>query len=96
MGEHPTPTFEWDPRKAIANLRKHSVSFEEALTAFADPLSMTIPDPDNAAGEERCLLVGTSVRGRLVVAAHVERGQNIRIISARRATRRERRDYEEG
>jgi uncharacterized DUF497 family protein len=87
--------FQWDPRKAAANLRKHRVSFEEAATAFADPLSLTIPDPDHSAGEARALLLGLSERGRLVVVAHAERGAEIRIISARLADRHERRDYEE-
>lgn len=88
--------FRWDSRKAAANLRKHRVSFEEAATAFADPLSLTIPDPDHSAGEERYLVLGLSERGRLLVVAHVERPPDIRIISARLANRHERRDYEEG
>ncbi len=87
--------FTWDPRKAAANLRKHGVGFPEAATAFADPLSLTIPDPDHSAGEERFVLIGQSERRRLVVVAHVERGELIRIISARPATRRERNSYEE-
>ena len=87
--------FEWDPRKADANLRKHRVSFEEACTAFGDPLSLTVPDPDHSSGEIRFLLLGISSRDRLLVVAHTERGERIRIISARRATRPERRAYEE-
>ena len=87
--------FTWDPQKAATNLRKHKVGFPEAATAFADPLSLTIPDPDHSVGEERFVLIGQSERRRLVVVAHVERGDLIRIISARRATRRERKTYEE-
>ena len=85
--------FTWDPAKAAANLRKHLVSFMEAATAFADPLSITIPDPDHSVGEERFVLMGLSNRDRLLVVAHVERGDLIRIISARLATRRERKTY---
>jgi uncharacterized DUF497 family protein len=87
--------FTWDPQKAASNLRKHKVGFPEAATAFADPLSLTIPDPDHSVGEERFVLIGQSKRRRLVVVAHVERGNLIRIISARLATRRERKTYEE-
>ena len=87
--------FTWDPQKAAANLRKHKVGFPEAATAFADPLSLTIPDPDHSVGEERFVLIGQSERRRLVVVAHAERGDLIRIISARLATRRERKTYEE-
>ena len=88
--------FAWDARKAAANLRKHGVSFAEAATAFGDPLSITIPDPDHSEDEARFLLIGRSARQHLVVVAHVERGDIIRIISARPATRRERTEYEEG
>ena len=88
--------FTWDPRKAAANLRKHRVTFREASTAFGDPLSVTIPDPDHSGTERRFLLVGLTRRGRLVVVAHVEQGDEIRLINARAATRRERKAYEEG
>lgn len=87
--------FEWDPEKAETNLRKHGVSFQEASTVFGDPLSATIPDPDHAEHEERMLLLGRSRTGTLLVVAHTERGERIRLISARKANRRERRDYEE-
>jgi len=87
--------FTWDPKKAAANLRKHGVGFPEAATAFADPHSITIADPDHSVGEERFVLIGQSDRSRLVVVAHVERGDLIRIISARPASRRERNTYEE-
>jgi uncharacterized protein len=87
--------FEWDPAKADANERKHGISFTEALTAFSDPLSLTIPDPDHSEREDRFLLLGRSSTGRLLVVTHTERGQTVRIITARAASRRERRDYEE-
>jgi uncharacterized DUF497 family protein len=86
--------FEWDPAKAEANLRKHGVSFEEAVTAFSDALSSTIPDPLHSVGESRCVLIGLSSAGRLVVVVHVDRGAKIRLISARPATRKERNQYE--
>ena len=88
--------FAWDARKAAANLRKHGVSFAEAATAFGDPLSLTIPDPDHSQDEDRFLLIGRSTRQHLVVVTHAERGDTIRMISARRASRRERIAYEEG
>jgi uncharacterized DUF497 family protein len=88
--------FLWDPRKASANVRKHGVSFDEASTAFADPLSITIPDPEHSAREERFILVGCSVRQRIIVVVHAERSKSdIRLISARIAGRLERRIYEE-
>jgi len=87
--------FLWDARKAAANARKHGVTFEEATTVFDDPLSVTIQDPDHSVDEQRFLLLGLSNRRRLLVVAHSERGEPIRIISARRADRRERRTYEE-
>ncbi|HEX6018222.1 MAG TPA: BrnT family toxin [Burkholderiaceae bacterium] len=88
-------TFQWDPAKAATNQRKHGVSFEEAVTAFADPLSLTIADPGHSTGEARCLLLGRATSGHLLVVAHTDRGATIRLISARRATRRERKTYEE-
>ena len=88
--------FAWDARKAAANLRKHGVSFTEAATAFEDPLSITIRDPDHSAYEERFILIGQSGQQHLVVVAHVERDETIRIISARPANRRERMSYAEG
>ncbi|MGH2779045.1 MAG: BrnT family toxin [Actinomycetota bacterium] len=87
--------FEWDPNKADSNLEKHGVPFDEAATAFGDPLSLTIPDPDHSDDEERFVLLGQSFLGRLVVVVHADRGERIRIISARIATRNERRSYEE-
>lgn len=88
--------FSWDPRKATGNLRRHGISFDEAATAFADPLSITVPDPDHSADEGRFLLIGLSLRHRLLVVIHAERNaSDIRLISARLASRRERRSYEE-
>lgn len=88
--------FDWDPRKAAANLRKHSVSFEEASTVFADDYSLTGTDPDHSVGEERFITFGMSQSGRLLVVSHTEQGDTIRIVSARRAMRSERKLYEEG
>ena len=88
--------FDWDPRKAAANLRKHSVSFEEASTVFADDYSLTGTNPDHSAGEERFITFGISLSGRLLVVSHTEQADTIRIFSARRATRSERKLYEEG
>jgi hypothetical protein len=88
--------FEWDPAKAADNLKKHGVSFEEAVTVFGDPLSLNMPDPLHSAEEERYLVLGMSAARRLLVVAYAERGQRTRIISARKAARRERHDYEEG
>ena len=89
-------TFEWDENKAKRNLKKHGVSFEEAATVFGDPLSRTIADPLHSKDEDRFVILGESLGRRLVVAVFTESGENIRIISARRASRRERTDYEEG
>jgi uncharacterized DUF497 family protein len=87
--------FEWDSRKEARNQQKHGVSFREAATVFGDPLSTEFPDPDHSQDEERYIIIGMSRRGRILVVAHTERGDTIRIISARRATRDERRFYEE-
>jgi uncharacterized DUF497 family protein len=88
--------FEWDPAKASETLAKHGVSFEEAATVFRDALSQTGQDPDHSVGEERFITFGLSTSGRLLVVAHTERGDTIRIISARLATPSERTIYEEG
>ena len=87
--------FEWDARKARENFRKHAVSFEEASSVFFDPLSATGDDPDHSVGERRRVTFGVSSSRRLLVVAHAERGDAIRIISARRARRAERKLYEE-
>lgn len=87
--------FEWDERKAQQNLRKHRVSFEEAATIFGDPLSLTVDDPLHSDEENRFVTIGQSVRQRLLVVVHTEREDLIRLISARNATRSERKTYEE-
>ena len=88
--------FEWDARKAAANLRKHGVSFAEASSVFLDPLSATGDDPDHSIDQRRFVTFGVSSVGNLLVVAHVEQDDAIRIISARKATRAERKLYEEG
>jgi uncharacterized DUF497 family protein len=87
--------FSWDVRKATANLKKHGTDFREAATIFADPLSTTFPDVDHSEHEDRFLTIGQSIRGRILVVAHTEEGDTIRIISARKATPREQSFYEE-
>jgi len=89
-------TVEWDPAKARTNLKKHRISFEEAATVFNDPLSSTVPDPLHSETEERFVIAGQSVKGRLLVVVHTDRGDRIRIISARVANAHERKTYEEG
>lgn len=88
--------LEWDPRKAQANVRRHGVTFEEAATVFRDPLSATGADPDHSVGEFRYITFGVSESGRILVVTHTDRGDSIRIISARAASKAERRVYEEG
>ena len=88
--------FEWNALKAIANLRKHGVSFDEAATVFLDPLSATGDDPDHSLDERRFVTFGMSSSGRLLVVAHAQHEDAIRIITARIATRAERKLYEEG
>lgn len=87
--------YEWDAGKAAANLKKHRVAFDEAATVFLDSLAMTYPDPDHSEGERRFITIGESARGRVILVAHLDRGDHIRIISARRATRREAHEYKE-
>ena len=89
-------SFEWDEQKAQENLSKHDVSFEECSSIFGDPWSLTIGDPLHSIEEDRLITIGLSNRGRILVVVHTERGDNIRIISTRLATPRERRAYEEG
>jgi uncharacterized DUF497 family protein len=86
--------FEWDPAKAGANARKHGVTFDEASTVFGDPLALLKRDPDHSRDEERYVLLGESARQRLLVVIFKERPPRTRLISARRATRRERASYE--
>ena len=88
--------FEWDTEKASSNLRKHNVSFEEASTALSDPMAATGADPDHSIGEFRYVTFGISGRVRLLVVAHTEQNETVRIISARLASKRERKIYEEG
>ena len=88
--------FEWDKRKAIFNLKKHGVSFEEASTVFGDPLSLTIQDPKHLNKEDRYVTIGLSAKFRMIVVIHTDRGDNIRLISARLAIKVEKKDYEEG
>jgi hypothetical protein len=87
--------FEWDPGKARQNRRKHRVSFQEAATVFGDPLALTYPDPDHSTSEQRFITVGMSSAGLVLIVAHADRNDNIRIISARKTTQRERKQYEE-
>jgi uncharacterized DUF497 family protein len=91
----PAMNFEWDAAKAQRNRHKHGVSFHEAATVLGDPLSVTYPDPDRSTAEQRFITVGVSRTGRVLIVAHTDRGENIRIISARPTTRREREHYEE-
>lgn len=88
-------SFEWDAKKAQANLSKHGVSFAEAVTVFGDPLAMNMPDPDHSDSEQRFIVLGMSDRFRLLVVSYTERPPRTRIISARLATRKERKQYEE-
>ncbi len=87
--------FEWDDHKAETNIRKHSVSFDEAQTVFTDDLSITIHGPKHSDEEDRWVIIGTSHNRRLLVVAYTERGHTIRLISARKATRAERKKYEQ-
>ncbi len=86
--------FEWDHDKAAKNHKKHGVNFEEAVTAFYDPLSATFDDPDHSVGEQRLITIGFSSRDRLLVVSHTDREETVRIINARPATARERKRHE--
>lgn len=88
--------FDWNANKATKNWQDHQVSFQEAVSVFGDPLSVTAPDPDHSLVENRYIIVGRSENDRLLMVAHTDRTDGIRIISARELTRRERRQYEEG
>ena len=87
--------FEWDPNKAKENIETHGISFDEASTVFGDTLSLAIYDPLHSEEEDRFILIGNSHRNRLLVIVHTERAENIRIISAKKATKKERKQYEE-
>ena len=86
--------FEWDPAKARKNLKKHGVSFDEAVTVFYDPLSASFDDPDHSKGEQRLITIGFSSQTRLLVVAHTGKGNTVRIINARLATAHERKKHE--
>ena len=88
--------FEWDEEKNSTNLQKHGVSFEEAASIFGDVLSDTFDDPDHSSQEQRFVTIGRSTKGRLLIVAHTDRDDRVRLISARELTRQERRNYEEG
>ena len=88
--------FEWDPAKSETNLKKHGISFHEASTVFGDPLALTFGDPDHSVGEQRFITFGLSRLEQLLVVVHTERRKTTRIISARRATKQERKIYEDG
>lgn len=88
-------SFEWDPIKAKRNIRVHGITFDEASTAFKDTMSLTIFDPLHSADEDRVILIGNSHQNRLLVVVHTERGDKIRLISARKATKHERETYDE-
>ena len=88
--------YDWDPGKAITNLQKHGVSFEEAITVFGDPLATTVLDGEHSIGEERWLTMGLTARQRVVIVWHMNRGESVRLIGARPATPQERRVYEYG
>jgi uncharacterized DUF497 family protein len=87
--------FDWDPRKAASNLSNHRVSFEEALTVFADPLARIFDDEDHSVEEQREIIIGHSGKGRLLVVCFTAKAESVRIFSGRKATRRERKEYEE-
>ena len=87
--------FEWDEEKAISNLSKHDVSFDEATTVFGDPLALTFSDPTHSDEEDRFLTFGRASNGRHLVVSHTDRDDKIRLISAREMTRKERSDYEQ-
>jgi uncharacterized DUF497 family protein len=86
--------FQWDPNKAAENFTKHAVSFEEGSTVFGDPLAATVPDPDHSLEEQRFVTIGLSASQKLLVVVHSDRGDDIRIISVRRATPSEKKRYE--
>lgn len=87
--------FAWDEKKATSNLVKHGILFEEATTVFNDPLSDTFPDPDHSLQEHRFIIIGSAESGKILVAAHTDDGELVRIISARETTHGERKSYEE-
>ena len=91
-----TLRFEWDSKKTLSNKRRHGITFEQASTIFGDPLSITVHDPAHSIGEDRFITIGTSINDKLIVVVHTDRNDIIRIISARKATKNERSQYEQG
>lgn len=89
------PNFEWDPNKAQSNIHKHDVDFDEASSVFDDPMFITFLDEEHSIDEERYITIGLSIKGRLLLVAHAERNDRIRIISARKATKNEEKFYQE-
>lgn len=87
--------FDWDEDKAIANLKKHKISFEEAKTVFADPFSITVNDPKHSLDEHRFVDIGSAAKGKVLVVSYTQRGEKIRLISCRKSTKAERKIYEE-
>ena len=87
--------FEWDPNKAASSVRRHGIAVEDAASVFGDPLARTIPDPEHSTGEARFVTMGLTAGGRLVVVVHTDREGRTRLVSARPATRREKKSYEE-
>ncbi len=87
--------FEWDEAKAIANLKKHKISFEEAKTVFADPFSITVGDPKHSIDERRFVDIGAAANGKVLVVSYTQRGEKIRFVSCRKSTRAKRKIYEE-
>jgi len=87
--------YEWDSRKAQKNLQKHALSFDEATSAFLDPMAITFPDPDHSEAEDREITIASSGKGRVIFVSHCERAGHLRIVSARKATPKERRQYEQ-
>lgn len=87
--------FEWDEAKAVANLKKHRISFEEAKTVFTDPFSITVDDPKHTADERRFVDIGAAASGKVLVVSYTQRGEKIRLISCRKSTKSERKIYEE-
>jgi uncharacterized DUF497 family protein len=88
--------FEWDPKKATSNIKKHGITFQEAATIFGDPLAITFNDPDHSINENRFITFGMSLQKRFIIVSHTERDDRTRIINARLMNRRERKIYEEG
>jgi uncharacterized DUF497 family protein len=88
--------YEWDPKKAAQNQKKHRVSFDEAVSVFSDPFALTFDDPDHSTNETRFITIGTSMKGRILFLSHADKGEDhVRVISARGATKSEAHVYQE-